>query len=220
MTKLYAVLKGRTPGIYNTWSECQQQVNGYSGAIYKSFTSLDECNIYLGLGEIKPSDTSRDVDTIFCDGCFNSVSSPDSWGSVVDCQGVDLIEPNRHLLCDMKLETKILPVGKRTVIICNFTDCRSQQNNGAELLSAVAGLRICMNSEKYKMLCTDSMLILNYWSKYLKACHTGENSKMDKIKMAYILELISLRQNFELNRAGKLKFIPGDNNLADLGYHK
>jgi ribonuclease HI len=37
--KFYAVRKGRKPGIYTSWSEAQTQINGYSGAEYKSFTT-------------------------------------------------------------------------------------------------------------------------------------------------------------------------------------
>ena len=41
-TKYYVVRQGRQPGIYMTWEECQKQVNGFSGAIYKSFSTLIE----------------------------------------------------------------------------------------------------------------------------------------------------------------------------------
>jgi ribonuclease HI len=48
-SKFYAVRKGRKPGIYNTWDECKEQVLGFSGADYKSFTSLEEANAYLNI---------------------------------------------------------------------------------------------------------------------------------------------------------------------------
>lgn len=35
----YAVAKGKSPGIYLLWSECEEQVKGFSGAIYKKFKS-------------------------------------------------------------------------------------------------------------------------------------------------------------------------------------
>src|SRR5574342_1420483 len=37
--KYYVVWKGRKPGIYNSWAECEAQVKGYAGAEYKSFES-------------------------------------------------------------------------------------------------------------------------------------------------------------------------------------
>ena len=33
----YAVYQGRQTGIFTTWGECQQQIQGYSGAKFKKF---------------------------------------------------------------------------------------------------------------------------------------------------------------------------------------
>lgn len=49
MSKFYAVKKGRIPGIYNSWPECQKQVTGFSGAVYKSFVTLREAEEFMGL---------------------------------------------------------------------------------------------------------------------------------------------------------------------------
>ena len=40
--KIYAVRKGRVPGIYDVWSETEQQVKGFKGAEYRSFTYMTE----------------------------------------------------------------------------------------------------------------------------------------------------------------------------------
>ena len=45
--KIYAVRKGFIPGIYNTWDECKEQVTGFSGAEYKSFSSKEEADVYM-----------------------------------------------------------------------------------------------------------------------------------------------------------------------------
>lgn len=51
MTKYYAVKKGRKTGIFTTWAECQEQINGFSGAVYKSFPSEQEAKTYLSMDE-------------------------------------------------------------------------------------------------------------------------------------------------------------------------
>lgn len=51
--KFYAVKNGRTPGIYNTWDECKEQVNGYSNAVFKSFETKEDAIAYLN-NERKP----------------------------------------------------------------------------------------------------------------------------------------------------------------------
>jgi len=45
--KYYAVKKGNDTGIFQTWSECQEAVKGFSGAEFKSFESLNEAQAYL-----------------------------------------------------------------------------------------------------------------------------------------------------------------------------
>ena len=40
--KCYVVWVGRRPGVYYTWSECYAQVNGYPGARYKGFVSVED----------------------------------------------------------------------------------------------------------------------------------------------------------------------------------
>ena len=35
--KFYAVQKGKQTGIFGTWDECRRMVQGFSGAVYKSF---------------------------------------------------------------------------------------------------------------------------------------------------------------------------------------
>ncbi len=45
--KYYAVKKGRKNGVYTTWAECKKQVDGFSGAIYKSFPDYETALEYV-----------------------------------------------------------------------------------------------------------------------------------------------------------------------------
>ncbi|CAI9732839.1 ribonuclease H1-like isoform X2 [Octopus vulgaris] len=49
----YAVKKGRVPGVYETWTECQEQINGFYGAKFKKFSTEEEA---LAFAEIPASD--------------------------------------------------------------------------------------------------------------------------------------------------------------------
>jgi hypothetical protein len=40
--KWYVVWKGRAPGIYTTWADCEAQVKGFGGAQFKAFESQRE----------------------------------------------------------------------------------------------------------------------------------------------------------------------------------
>ncbi|MBJ6745797.1 ribonuclease H family protein [Streptococcus sp. 121] len=57
--KFYAVKKGRQPGIYTNWPEAQKQVQGFSGAQYKSFTSQEEAVVYMEGKPQAPSDSNQ-----------------------------------------------------------------------------------------------------------------------------------------------------------------
>lgn len=43
----YAVARGRKPGIYLSWPECEQQVMKYSGSLFKKFSTQDEAENFV-----------------------------------------------------------------------------------------------------------------------------------------------------------------------------
>lgn len=45
--KVYAVKKGRKTGIFKNWEDCKASIEGFSGAEYKGFKSLEDANAYL-----------------------------------------------------------------------------------------------------------------------------------------------------------------------------
>ncbi len=49
--KYYAVFKGRKTGIFSIWQECDEQVTGFSGALYKSFKTKGEAEAALELAK-------------------------------------------------------------------------------------------------------------------------------------------------------------------------
>lgn len=46
--KYYAVKKGRVQGVFDTWAECRESVEGYTGAEYQGFAQRREAELYLG----------------------------------------------------------------------------------------------------------------------------------------------------------------------------
>lgn len=57
MTKYYyGVRVGRNPGIYESWAQCEREVKGFKGAIYKKFKSYEEAlNFINGEGSLYPA---------------------------------------------------------------------------------------------------------------------------------------------------------------------
>ena len=68
--KYYAVKKGRNPGIYQSWDSCLKEVKGYSGAIYKSFKSLEEAKAFLN-DEDKKIEIGENSVIAYVDGSYN-----------------------------------------------------------------------------------------------------------------------------------------------------
>ena len=61
--KYYAVKKGRHPGIYTTWKDCQKEVDHFKDAKFKSFDSKKEVLAYLKQNNQKSSLHSKQETT-------------------------------------------------------------------------------------------------------------------------------------------------------------
>lgn len=92
--KFYAVKKGKTTGIFLTWDECKAQVDGYSGAIYKSFKTREEALTFLGDDIAKKDEAAETIKATaadeteggvvaYVDGSYNDVTKEFSYGMVI-----------------------------------------------------------------------------------------------------------------------------------------
>ena len=79
LKKYYAVKEGKKPGIYENWEDCKEQVNGYSGAIYKSFQNKEDALIFIkGEEKCEPSESYA-----YVDGSFLLENFEFSFGAVI-----------------------------------------------------------------------------------------------------------------------------------------
>ena len=89
--KFYAVKKGLKTGIFRTWAECKESVDGYSGAVYKSFKTQQEAYAFLGGEAACGEEGSRESEgkfgegclKIYVDGSFHTETNEFSYGMVV-----------------------------------------------------------------------------------------------------------------------------------------
>ena len=96
-SKYYAVRKGKRPGIYNSWSECKLQVDGFSGAEYKSFKSEEEAREYIEDNNSEQKNMNNSVQNgdnlvieAYVDGSYNSRTNEFSYGMIVLQNGEEL----------------------------------------------------------------------------------------------------------------------------------
>ena len=80
MAKYYAVKKGHKAGIYTSWDECKKQVEKFSGAVYKSFTSLEDAKNFIKLEEEKIVDYGL---IAYVDGSYNIKTKEYGFGCIL-----------------------------------------------------------------------------------------------------------------------------------------
>jgi viroplasmin and RNaseH domain-containing protein len=90
MPNFYAVKEGQIPGVYTSWKECQTQINGFSGAKYKKFTSYDDAAVFAGIKDDNNSTANKSKDEesedtlyAYVDGSFNDNDNIAGYGLVL-----------------------------------------------------------------------------------------------------------------------------------------
>ena len=81
MVKYYAVKKGRQTGVFSSWDECKTMVQGFKGAVYKSFASLEEAQNFLQ--EKKQSIISDEGLIAYVDGSYNQKTKEYGYGCLL-----------------------------------------------------------------------------------------------------------------------------------------
>ncbi len=92
--KYYAVRAGHKPGIYETWSECQKQVKGFSGASFKGFKSRVEAEAFMNLTansgtckQVEVKDRPKSDAVAYVDGSYENSVKLFSYGLVMFYEG-------------------------------------------------------------------------------------------------------------------------------------
>ena len=99
--KFYAVRRGRTTGVFDSWDACRKQVHKFPGAEYKAFSTREEAFSFLSPAEKplnKTTETSSEVSSdsqiaIWVDGsCFpqGDGSLRIGWGLLVKQDGEEV----------------------------------------------------------------------------------------------------------------------------------
>ncbi len=162
----YSVHKGNQTGVFNTWNECSESINGFKGAVFKKFDNKKDAD-YFSLTGLEPNDVLDNFDYDICvytdGGCINNGSDKAMAGI-----GIYFGENDSRNVSE-RLQGK-------------------QTNNTAEMtaiLKAYDILETDINKGKKILFCTDSV--------YAKRCCTTYGQKIanngfpsDTINLTYI----------------------------------
>lgn len=195
--KSYAYLlpDGRQ-GIVDNWAKCEKIVSGLKDARYKAFASPDEAKAWLAAGADYRFKKKLEPGVYFDAGTGR--------GNGVEVSVTD--EKGQSLLDKILPKDQINRFGKHVL----FGDVT---NNYGELLACSFALQIAPKTKVQKIF-GDSRLVLDYWSKgYIKSCEAAPKT----VQLAH--SVARLRKEFEA-KGGTLEYISGEDNPADLGFHK
>ena len=184
-------------GIVDTWSECEKIVHG-TKARYKSFIDKSVAQDWLDSGA----------------NYERNISSGTGRGIGVE---VRVTDENKENILDKISPSALKELLKDTTWIKNeFGNIQfetKKTNNFGELTGLFAALKYAKKNN-IKVICGDSNLVIEYWS---RGRYNSDGLEKDTVEL--IKKVTLLRTEFEKN-GGIVKKISGDVNPADLGFHK
>ena len=188
--KYYAVINGRKTGVFDDWDDCREQVEGYSGAEYKSFKTFEEAMEYLDF-ESNSSENTLDIAEntaiAYVDGSYNINTGIYGCGVVMFVNGIK----SEYMKGFNNPEKAIM------------------RNVAGEIEGASYAMRYCQNNNIPKLIIYHDYTGIEMWCTGAWAAH--KNGKR-KYKMLY--DTISKDVEIEFR---KVKSHSGDkyNNEAD-----
>ncbi|MDO8676655.1 MAG: ribonuclease H family protein [Candidatus Azambacteria bacterium] len=192
---VYFIPRTKKKGITDNWKECEKIIHGEINSRFKGFKTLKEAEEWLKAGAVYGFKKKLEPGIYFDSGTGRGIG--------VEISVTD--EIGNNLLSDKKFKKHLDKVGH--FILQDVT------NNYGELLACYHALKIA-GKEEIKRVFGDSKLVINYWSKG----YMNKNKLPLKTKRL-IKSVARLRKIFEEN-SGAMEYISGDDNPADLGFHR
>ncbi len=195
--KYYAYLIPRTKkkGITENWNECEKIIHGEINSRFKCFKTFKEAEEWLKAGAVYGFKKKLELGIYFDSGTGRGL-------------GVEISVTNKNgnnLLIQRKFKRHLDKAGHFIL--------KDVSNNYGELLACYHALKIAAQ-KGIKKIFGDSKLVINYWSKGFM-----NKSKLPLKTNKLIKSVARLRKKFEEN-GGRVEYISGDDNPADLGFHK
>ena len=212
--KYYAVRCGRKTGIFTDWASCKEAVDGFPGAEFKSFKKESDALRYLD--GVDPDDIKPSLPPgLYFDGGTGLsavLDRPVAESNVTDESGTPMLSQAffDSLPSSFRFGTFHERDGYKTIL---FSSEEGFTNNFAELYAFFLALLLEPDEPSlFRPIYGDSELILNKWSQ-------GRIHVPDERTQLVAQQVMLLRKEFEYY-GGQILKIAGDDNPADLGFHK
>ncbi|NAS12468.1 ribonuclease H1 domain-containing protein [Poritiphilus flavus] len=157
--KFYVVWKGKRPGIYHSWDKCLEQIKGFKGAQYMSFSSLSAAeeaynsnySAYKGKKKSSPELSARDL---------LKIGQPNFHSISVDAASSGNPGKMEYQGVDTKTKRRLFRQGPY----------KEGTNNIGEFLAIVHGLAYLKKRKSDRIIYSDSRTAISWVRK--KKCNT------------------------------------------------
>lgn len=209
--KIYAFyLDDSNYGIVETWDECKKIVEKTKYR-YKSFTSKIEAENWIKEGA--EYQKKEKIPITLEDGIYFDAGT--GRGNGVEVKISD--KNGKNLIREIFEETKNYDfISDKKFYINEFDNLQldmSKTNNYGELIALFFAILYAKKNNINKIF-GDSKLVIDFWS---LGRYNKKNLNDETIALIYLTN--KHRKEFE-SIGGKISYIPGDINPADLGFHK
>lgn len=173
--KFYVVWKGRKIGVFNSWVECKEQTNGFDGAVFKSFETMElaekafHSSSYEYIGKNAPvvSQLSKEELLLIGSPIEYSIAVDGAWNNntgIVEYQGIDF---------------------KTKEVLFHVGPLEDGTINMVEFLAIVHALALCKQKGWRQPIYSDSKIALS-WIRDKKA-RTNHSPSDKNIKLFEML---------------------------------
>lgn len=89
--KFYAVRQGKVTGIFTSWDECKNSIDGYPGAEFKGFMTRTDAESYMNGENVSSAVAPRpDAVVAYVDGSYKADTNEFSYGAVIFVNGEEV----------------------------------------------------------------------------------------------------------------------------------
>ncbi len=191
----YVVPRTRKKGITDSWKECEKIISHETNSRFKSFKTIEEAREWLKAGGAYSFKKELEPGIYFDSGTGRGLGVEIS---VTDAKGNNFLTSKKY---------------KRYLNKAGYFIIKDVSNNYGELLACYHAIKIA-NKDDIKKIFGDSKLVINYWSRGFM-----NKDKLPLKTKKLVKSVALLRKKFEEN-GGRIEYVPGDDNPADLGFHR
>ncbi|MGL5054176.1 MAG: viroplasmin family protein [Fusobacteriaceae bacterium] len=208
----YYIIDSKEGGVLNSWDLCKKKVEGLKSR-YKSFSSYEEAKSWIDGGAVYEENTKR-REELQKKRLKNEKDREKLKEAIYFDAGTGRGIGVEARVTNLRGDSYIYDYfPKRVNEFGNINLGKDKTNNYGELVALYCALEVAEKEKVYEIY-GDSNLILFFWSQ--GKC----NKESLPEKTVELIEVVTKKRKEFEKKGGKIDYVSGDINPADLGFHK